>query len=172
MFQDEDQTTTPQTEKNTSSASSDMEALQAEIQSLQEKLQDMTVVGQRALADLQNFKRRSEEEKNSFISFATGDFFMGISPAIDNLYRALELPKKDETWIAGTEQTIKQLMDLLEKKGIKTIPTVGQPYDPRQHEALLTAPGEKDIILEELEKGYTLNGKVIKPARVKVGNGE
>ena len=159
--------------------SKDLEALKAELEDSQkklaeaeEKLQKMTEVAQHALADLQNFRRRSEEEKAQFVTFANADLLNAIIPAIDNCFRALAHEPKDETWATGVESSIKQLWQSLEQKGLKQIPTVGETYDPKLHEALLTGPGPKDQVIAELEKGYLLGDKVIKPARVSVGTGE
>lgn len=144
--------------------------LQQELEQTQTKLQEMTKITQHALADLQNFKRRSEEEKSSFATYANADLILALLPAIDNINRALAHEPKDTEWAKGVEQSLKQLTQTLEKRGLTVIPTTGQKFDPRLHEALLTGPGEKDMILAELEKGYILGEKVIKPARVKVGS--
>ncbi|MFC1750669.1 nucleotide exchange factor GrpE [Pseudomonadota bacterium] len=70
------------------------------------------------------------------------------------------------------EQTLNQFLQTLERIGFKQIKAEGETFDPNLHEALLTAPGEKDLVLEELEKGFTLNDRVVKQAKVKVGSGE
>lgn len=150
----------------------DYAQLKQELEQTQGKLQEMVKISQRALADLQNFKRRTEEEKSSFTAFANAALIGEFIPVINNIHRILGHEPKDAEWAKGVEPTLKQFIQTLEKAGIKSIPTTGQKFDPRLHEALLMAPGEKDIILEELEKGYTLGEKVLKPARVKVGNGQ
>lgn len=143
-----------------------------EVEKLKKELEEMTDLSKRALADLQNYKRRSEEEKMAFIKFANAAFVQDLLPSIENIYRALEHENKDAEWAKGVEQTLKQLTQTLEKTGLKVMETTGQTFDPNLHEALLVAPGEKDKIIAELEKGYTFNGKVIKQAKVQVGNGE
>lgn len=152
-------------------ASSDLSALEQDLQQTQQKLDEMTAVSQRALADLQNFKRRTEEERSTFIQGANAALFMELLPVLDSASRALEHKNKDAEWAKGVEQSLTQLLSACEKMGLKTIPTDG-PFDPTMHEALLTAPGPQDTILEVLEKGFMLGDKVIKPARVKVGNGQ
>jgi molecular chaperone GrpE len=158
--------------QSSSATTQDIEKLQAELEQAQTKLEEMTRVTQQALADLQNFRRRSEEEKTAFIEFANAELVKSILPALTNIARALQHEPKDAEWAKGVEQTFKQLTDALEKHGLKQMTTVGQKFDPKLHEALLMAPGEKDTILEELEAGFLLGERVIKPARVKVGNGE
>lgn len=150
----------------------ELENSQKQLEATKEQLQNLTAVSQRALADLQNYKRRTEEEKASFVTFANAELLTALLPAIDNIHRALAHDPKDAEWAKGAEQTMKQLTDTLEKLGLKPIPTLSQKFDPNIHEALMTAPGEKDLILAELEKGYTWNDKTIKRARVTVGNGE
>lgn len=164
---DKDQTT-----QDTDQPETELNNLEEELTQTKQKLDEMTAISQRALADLQNFKRRTEEEKSNFITFANIALLQELLPAIDNMHRTLNHETKDQEWIAGAEQTMKQTNQILEKIGLSTIPTLNEPFDPTKHEALLTGPGEKDKIIEELEKGYTFNEKVIKMARVKVGNGE
>ena len=168
---------TPQT--SSQAGNQDLAALQQELESSQkqletakDQLQKLTEVSQRALADLQNFKRRTEEEKAAFITFANAELLAALLPNIDNIHRALDHDPKDAQWAKGAEQTMRQLIELLDKLGLKQIPAAGQKFDPNFHEALITEPGEKDLIIKELEKGYTWSDKVIKRSRVSVGNGE
>ncbi len=150
----------------------ELENSQKQLEATKEQLQNLTAVSQRALADLQNYKRRTEEEKAAFITFANAELLAALLPNIDNIHRALDHDPKDAEWAKGAEQTMKQLIELLDKLGLKQIPATGQKFDPNFHEALITEPGEKDLIIKELEKGYTWNDKVIKRSRVSVGNGE
>lgn len=156
-----------------------MEDLQQEISQLtqqladaDQRLQEMKVISQHALADLQNFKRRTEEEKASMFGFANTQLFLELIPALDNIHRALQHEPKDTEWVKGTEQTLRQLLQITEKNGLKPIEALNQAFDPRYHEALMTGPGPKDTVVAEFEKGYMLQEKVIKHAKVKVGNGE
>ena len=149
----------------------DLNPLQQELEETKRKLEEMTVISQRALADLQNFKRRNEEEKAAFTTFANAALFNELIPVIESASRALEHKTKNEEWIKGSEQTLKLLIQTSEKLGLTQVPVDG-PFDPTMHEALMTAPGAQDTILEVLEKGYMLKDKVIKMARVKVGNGQ
>lgn len=160
-----------QSQSQDTSANSDLSALEQELQQTQQKLEEMTAMSQRALADLQNFKRRTEEEKGKFVEGANAILFMELLPTLDSASRALEHENKDAEWAKGVEQTLTQLLSVCEKMGLKTIPTDG-PFDPTMHEALLTAAGPQDTILEVLEKGFMLGDKVLKPARVKVGDGQ
>lgn len=166
----QDQSTNPTGDDNTSP---DLENLQKELTDTQQKLQEMTGISQRALADLQNYRRRVEEEKAAFIKFANATLFSELLPAVENINRALAHEPKDEEWIKGATTTMTQITAVCEKHGLKIIPAKpGDAFNPTLHEALLTAPGPKDQILEVLENGYMLDERVIKPVRVKVGNGE
>jgi molecular chaperone GrpE len=150
----------------------DLAQIKSELEQTQAKLTEMMNISQRALADLQNFKRRSEEEKASFIMYSNAELILALVPALNSANLALKHEPKDAEWAKGVEQALKQMASALEARGLRIINTAGQKFDPKIHEALMMAPGEKDLILEELEQGYMLGEKVIKPARVKVGNGE
>ncbi len=135
---------------------------------------ELTEALARAMADLQNFKRRNKDEKNNFIKFANARFLNELIPIFDNLDRSVQLlPKElaDNEWAKGILQIQAGLSKALENLGVKKIKTVGEPLDPGKHEALMTGPGKKDIITEEFEPGYTLADETVKAAKVKVGNG-
>ncbi len=165
--------TDPQDTQNQSVPSpQEFEAVRTELEQTQAKLSEMLLIIQHALADLQNYRSRTEEEKASFVEFANAELMLGLIPALNAIDTALRHEPKDAEWIKGIEASLRQITTELQKRGLKEITTAGQKFDPKLHEALLVAPGEKDLILEELEKGYMLGERVIKPARVKVGNGE
>ena len=129
----------------------------------------------RSMADLQNFKRRTEEERSKFIYIANTELILALLPVIDNLQRSMNhLPEnlKDNDWVKGILQIHDDLNKTLNTLGIEKIKTVGEKLDPNIHEAIIQDKGEKDVILEEFDNGYMYNGKVIKVAKVKVGNGE
>jgi molecular chaperone GrpE len=150
----------------------ELNTLKDELEETQKKLLEMTSITQRALADLQNFRRQAEQERVSYVSYANMELFIELLPVIENMNRALAHEPKDAEWIKGAEQSMKQLLQALEKKDLHTIEAVGKKFDPKIHEALMVGPGEKDLVLEEFEKGYLLGDKVLKRSRVKVGNGE
>ncbi len=166
----QDQSTNPTGDDNTNP---EFENLQKELTDTQQKLQEMTGISQRALADLQNYRRRVEEEKAAFIEFANAALFAELLPAIENIKRTIDHETKDEEWIKGATTTMAQITTMCEKHGLKAIPSKpGDQFNPALHEALLAAPGPKDQILEVLENGYMLGERVLKQVRVKVGNGE
>lgn len=151
----------------------------SEIELLKKELEQMTEMAKRTMADLQNYKRRQEEERRIIITMANAQLILGLLPILDNLERAVKhapdpnaLPENTKEWFNGINISIGQFQKILEETGLKAIESAGQKFNPEFHEALTSGPGEKDIVVEELEKGYILGDKVIRHAKVKVGNGE
>lgn len=155
---------------------SDEEILRKDLEAANQKIQELTEMSKRALADLANYKKRVEEERVSFAKFANLSLFLEIIPVLNDLKRALKnLPQDliENEWVKGIMNIERQFQVLLQKHGLREIPdSVGQPFNPRHHEIIAEGPGEKDIILEELDKGYVLGDKVISPTKVKVGSDE
>ncbi|MFA6305422.1 MAG: nucleotide exchange factor GrpE [Candidatus Gracilibacteria bacterium] len=148
-----------------------------ELATLKEELAQMTETAKRTMADLQNYKRRVEEEKKSWAIFANLELIKNILPIFDNFKRAQTHAPKDlneETtkWSEGIGMSINQLEKLLQDFGVKQIESLGQKFNPDLHEALAQGKGEKDTVIEELERGYTLGDKILRHSKVKVGNGE
>lgn len=141
----------------------------------QKKILELTEMSKRALADLANYKKRVEEERTTFAKFANLSLVLELLPVLDNLKRAVsQLPKEleENEWVKGIRNIEKQLEDVIQKQGVTEMqdPT-GQPFNPHLHEAVLQASGAKDTVLEVLDKGYIFGDKVIRPAKVKVGQG-
>ncbi|MCD6109979.1 nucleotide exchange factor GrpE [bacterium] len=145
-----------------------------ELKQAQEKIEDLTQAAKRSMADLQNYRRRVEEEKREFAKFASVNVFMEILPIFDSLERAQEhLPKdlKDNNWVQGIQNIIKQFEQIIIKFQIEKMKTVGKKFDPNKHEAVAQGAGEKDIIINELEAGYEMDGHTLRAAKVQVGDG-
>lgn len=125
---------------------------------------------QRLQAEFENFKKRTEKEKRDFQGFANENLIGELLPLLDNFELALKSTSNDAEFTSGMKLISNQLAQILENKGLKPIKALGQSFDPYLHEALLTEVSDKDnIILEEMQKGYTLNGKLIRHSMVKVG---
>ena len=148
---------------------------EAEVKDVKDtKIDELTNALARSMADLQNFKRRTEEDQFKFIKFANAELLKTLMPVIDNFDRsAAHLPEnlKDNDWSKGVMRIHDDFLKTLEKIGVKKIKAVGEKLNPKFHEALLAGPGEKDIVTEEFEPGYTFNDEILKPAKVKVGDG-
>lgn len=139
-----------------------------------QKIEELTQALARSMADLQNFKRRSDEEKVSFLKYAHAELLKNLLPFVDNLDRSVShLPEelRENQWAKGVVHMHADLMKTLTSMGIEKIKTVGEKLNPNWHEGLMSGPGEKDVIVEEFEPGYKLGDTIIKVARVKVGDG-
>jgi molecular chaperone GrpE len=130
---------------------------------------------QRAQADFVNYKRFAEQEKADSVKFATASLLVNILPIMDDLERALAtIPPKEShhKWVEGFKMIRQKFHAILEKMGVKPILSLGMEYDYRTMEAVTSIEGKKDQVINELEKGYMLQDKVIRPAKVVVGSGE
>lgn len=149
--------------------------VQAKISELEAKLAQLTDIAGRAQAELQNAKIRMERDATEIRKFASEIFLMKLLPTIDNFQRAFShLPEelKNNEWVKGIVAIEQDLMKQVKDAGLTKIEALGQTVDPNMHEVLVEGPGEKDTVIEVLEDGYELNGKILRPAKVKVGNGE
>ena len=126
----------------------------------------------RLMADFQNYKKRVEKEKRDLYSYANEKIMGALLTVMDNFERALE-HDADENFKEGIEMIFKQLQDVLEKSGLAEIPALGEEFDPNVHSAVMTEETEdyeSGKVSGVMQKGYTLNGKVIRPTMVKVAN--
>ena len=126
----------------------------------------------RLMADFQNYKKRVEKEKKDLYAYANENIMSDLLTVMDNFERALE-HDADENFKEGIEMIFKQLQDALEKSGLAEIPALGEDFDPNVHNAVMaeeTEDYESGKVSGVMQKGYTLNGKVIRPSMVKVAN--
>ncbi len=118
---------------------------------------------QRAQAEFVNLRKRDEEGRQDFLKFANAKLIEELMPVIDSL----------ELSGGHAEPIYKQLMQILKQNGLEELSPVGAPFDPREHEAIgvvATAKPEEDHkVLEVMQKGYILSGKIIRPAKVRIG---
>jgi molecular chaperone GrpE len=128
----------------------------------------------RVQADFDNFRRRSRQEKEDFAKYASLKLIEQLLPVVDNFERAL-LSSKDtkdfEALVKGLDMTSRQLDQLLVQEGLTPIESVGQPFNPEYHQAIMQVESEEHeegIVVEEIQKGYMLKDKVVRPAMVKV----
>jgi len=130
---------------------------------------------QRAQADFINFKKRAEQEKADFARYANGTLMASILPVLDDFERALENIPEDARgsgWVEGIELIYRKLLGELESQGLSRLETEGADFDPNFHQAVLHEEGEEGKVIEELQKGYMLHDRLLRPAMVKVGKGE
>jgi len=152
----------------------DIEALKQAIAEEKEKAEGYLANWQRAQADFINYKRRGEQEKEEISKFANSLLMLNLLPILDDLERAFtSIPPKMAklTWVDGIRLIERKLQASLEAQGLSPIKALGEPFDPKLHEAAMHAKGKEGIVIEELQKGYKLHDRVIRPAMVVVGNG-
>ena len=127
----------------------------------------------RLMADFQNHKKRTEKEKSDIYSYANEKMATELLTVLDNFERALDHECSDDGFKEGMDMIFKQLFDALGKAGLAEIPALGEEFDPNFHNAVMTEDTdeyESGKVSGVLQKGYTLNGKVIRPTMVKVAN--
>ena len=128
----------------------------------------------RMAADLDNYKKRAAREKEEWTKFANEDLIKAILPFIDNLERAVnhaDKVKDTGVLIEGLQLTLQQLLQSLNKFGLSPIESLGKPFDPAMHEAMLvveTDQHEPNQVVEEFQKGYFLSNRLLRPATVSV----
>jgi molecular chaperone GrpE len=132
----------------------------------------------RLAADLENFRRRTVREKDDLRTMATGRVLEDIFPVLDTLGLAINAgrqPNADvKSLVGGVEMVLTQLKSALASHGLKEINPVGQPFDPHQHEAISHQPSDgvgEEQVLTVVRTGYSLNGRLLRPASVVVSSG-
>lgn len=148
--------------------------LQKKIDELTEQLKKHSDVASRAQAELANAKMRLEKETMDMRVFASETALKKLLPTVDNLQRALKHLPKDlasHEWVKGIVALEQEFLKQVGELGLKRFESFGQVCDPMRHEVLMQGPGEAGKVIEVLEDGYELHGKIIRPAKVKVGGG-
>jgi molecular chaperone GrpE len=141
---------------------------------LQQQIDELTVAVQRERADAINMRRRHEEQVAGLKNTIKANVVRDLLPVIDNFERALKHVPKELTaneYIKGVQGIVKQFEKTLSDLGVERIKTVGQPFDPRWHEAVVMeedGDGTQEVVSEELQSGYHLGDEVIRHAMVKV----
>ncbi len=152
-----------------------IEELRRQLKAQEEKAQSYLANWQRTQADLENVRKRVQQERAESMNLANSALLRKILGAIDDLERAFSRPTSemcDPAWAEGARMSFQALNSALESEGLEPIESVGKEFDPRYHEAMLRRSGDEGVILEEIQKGYMLNGRVLRPSRVIVGTSE
>lgn len=146
--------------------------LKAKLEDKDKEAEEIFSKLQYAVAELENYRKRVEKERLTFVQYANQQLVKKILPVLDDFERALEsMREKDQKEYEGISMVYQNLMSALESEGLKEIPAIGEMFDPYKHEAVhLVNDGTRDLntIVEVVQKGYTLNSKVIRPSRVVV----
>ena len=127
----------------------------------------------RLMAEFDNYKKRSARERENIYTDVRVDTVTKFLPVFDNLERALKTETADEAYKRGVEMTFNQLTDVFKKLGVEEIESVGKPFDPKLHNAVMHVEDEslgENEIVEEFQKGFRIGEKVIRHAVVQVAN--
>lgn len=162
-------------EANDAEAASETVELSVEEQ-LQAQVAEMENRLLRVQADYDNYRRRTQQEKEEFAKYASRAVIEKLLGTVDNLERALLASETNPDFDAlkkGLDMVFKQFQQTLEQEGLQAIAAVGEPFNPDVHQAIMTVDSdehESGVVVEEVMKGYTLKDKVLRPAMVKVSN--
>jgi molecular chaperone GrpE len=138
----------------------------SEIDILKAQITELDNNWKRALADYKNLVDRTNKEKKEFYEFANTNVLQSFLPVYDSL-EMLSKYSQDQ----GLALTVKQFKQVFSEEGVKEIEVLGKEYNEQEMEAVEMVEGEKNIVIEEISKGFIFKGKLLRPARVKVGKG-
>ncbi|MCY9447487.1 nucleotide exchange factor GrpE [Bacillus haynesii] len=150
------------------------EMLEKQLKELQESLEEKENKLLRVQADFENYKRRARLDLEAAEKYRSQRIISELLPALDNFERALQLdPDNEQTksLLQGMEMVHRQILEALKNEGVEQIPSVGEQFDPNMHQAVMQVEDEayeSNAVVEELQKGYKLKDRVIRPSMVKV----
>ncbi|WP_438765896.1 nucleotide exchange factor GrpE [Kushneria sp. TE3] len=164
-----------QTDDEEMLSSSDQEAdvLAGRVAELEQELAEAKDQQVRAAAEAQNARRRAEQDADKAKKFALEKFVKELLPVVDSLEKGLESMSEDvsETHREGVSMTLKMQLDVLSKFGVEQLDPHGEPFDPQYHEAMTQVANpelDPNTVMDVMQKGYTLNGRLVRPAMVVV----
>ena len=151
-------------------ATASLEAKVAELESALAEARDRHL---RLAADFDNFKKRARQDQMETIQHASADLIGRVLPVLDDLHNVLEHKPEgvDESWVKGLELSVRKLEEAMGAHGLQPIEAVGQPFDPKLHEAIgheESSEHPEDTVVQELRRGYRVRDRVVRPALVKV----
>ena len=151
----------------------ELEQAKAEVTQLKGERDQLVDRLARLQAEFENARKRAEREKAEFRDFATGNVVEQFLPVLDNFELALKATGSAEQMRSGVELIVKQMEEVLRQMQVTAIPTVGEPFDPRVHEAIGSV--ERDDlpdhhVAEEIRKGYKIRERLVRPAMVRVAS--
>ena len=148
--------------------------LQAELEQTKKQSQEYYAHLQRLQAEFDNYRKRTNREKEEFARYASEGVVASLLPILDNFERAIAAAQNTKdlaSFAQGVEMIYKQMLNTLAKEGLQPIEAMGQPFDPNIHEAVMQVDSEEypeNTVVEELRKGYYLKDKLLRPSMVKV----
>ena len=138
-----------------------------------QQIEELTDRLKRSMAEFDNFRKRTEKEKSSMYVIGAKEIIENMLPVVDNFERGLAQAQEGDAFADGMKMIYKQLMTTLEGLGVEAIEAVGKEFDPDFHNAVMHVEDEKagdNMVVEELQKGYTYKGFVVRHSMVKVAN--
>jgi molecular chaperone GrpE len=152
----------------------DVDSLRNALEAEKAKAERYLTNWQRAEADFDNYKKRAEQERTENAKFSNMALSLNLLPVLDDFRRAFDSLSANLaglTWVDGVRLIYRKLQAVLEAQGLSEIKSIGEQFDPAIHEAVTQAEGEEGKVIEEVQKGYRLYDRVIRPALVVVGRG-
>ncbi|MGH2446821.1 MAG: nucleotide exchange factor GrpE, partial [Candidatus Limnocylindria bacterium] len=152
-----------------------IEALERELEQATARAEQNLSNWQRSAADFANFRRRTDEERAAQSQFSTAVLIGKLLGVLDDFDRALESVPEDahESWLEGLRLVDRKLRNVLESEGVTPIEAIGRPFDPQLHEAVVheeTAEHPDNQVIGEVQRGYRLHDRVLRPSLVRVAN--
>ena len=149
---------------------SELSNLKKELEQKNKSIEELTDTLKRLQAEFENYKKRVDKEKTEFVKYANAGVISSLLPTLDSFEIALKNTADKEKFAEGIKIIYAQIYSALEAEGLRPINTLGEKFDPYKHEVLMKEESEKPegTILEEFQKGYMLNDKVLRFSKVKV----
>ena len=148
----------------------ELEDLKKELEQKDKTIEELTDTLKRLQAEFENYRKRIEKEKSEFVKYSHADVIAKILPVLDSFEMALKHTNEPQKFINGMKLIYAQLHSALEAEGLRPIKTDGEKFDPYKHEVLMKEESDKPegTILEEFQKGYMLNDKILRFSKVKI----
>ncbi len=162
------------TKKDIASLRSQLKAVKEELKSTDKEAGEYLDYLKRLKAEFENYKRRSQKERERIVSLSNEDLIKQFLPVLDDLERAVDLSHQSKNLASlaeGMKMIFEKLRGILQKQGLEEIKAQGEPFNPHFHEALISvdlAEYPDNLVVEEMRKGYRLNDRILRPAMVKV----
>src|SRR5579863_159243 len=158
-------------DESSSAPATEAAGVEAELQKLKAERDSLLDRLARAQAEFDNARKRASKEQQDFRDYAAADSIKPLLPVLDSFERALQVKSEPGDFRSGVELIYKQLQDALAKLGVRAIPAKGEPFDPHVHEAIEmveTSDAADHEVIEELQRGYKIKDRLLRPAMVKV----
>lgn len=165
---------TPGTECSAEDITSRLESFEAERCAFEQKVAELNDQLLRRAAEFENYRRRTERERGEFFEYAASDAVKAMLPVLDDFERALKAPCGDAEYVKGVGLIYSRMFETLKKLGLEPVEALGKPFDPNFHHAIElvnTSEADDQTVLDELQRGYTFKGRLLRPAMVRVASG-